>query len=130
MTILMIKTDQPTTELYLYEDNKKVSQRIWQADRKLGESIHLEIENLLVKSDRNIYNIEAIAIYNGPGSFTGLRIGHSVANALAYGLNLPLVATSGDDWVNQAIAKLVSGENEKIAIPHYGSPARVTKPRK
>ena len=130
MTILLIKTDQPTTELYLYEDNQKVNEKIWLADRKLGETIHLEIANLLINSSRKKEDLEAVAIYNGPGSFTGLRIGHSVANALAYGLNLPLVATSGDDWVSRAITRLLNGENDKITIPYYGSPARVTKPRK
>ncbi len=130
MNILLIKTDQPTAELYLYQDKDKVCEKIWQADRKLAESIHLEIASLLNKSGKSLSDLNAIAVYNGPGSFTGLRIGHSVANALSYSLKLPIIATSSENWIKDAITKLLAGDDEKIALPHYGSPVRITKPRK
>ena len=52
------------------------------------------IDDLLVESDQKIDKLDAIAVDNGPGSFTGVRIGLGVAQGLAYGWNLPVVAIS------------------------------------
>lgn len=48
------------------------------------------IEELFEKSGKSPKDLSALAINKGPGSFTGLRIGLSVAEAMAYALNLPL----------------------------------------
>jgi len=69
-------------------------------------------------------------VYKGPGSFTGLRIGISVANALAYGLNVPIVSTTGKDWQLQGIDRLKKGKNETSAVPDYGSEPHITLPTK
>jgi hypothetical protein len=44
-------------------------------------------------------DINGLIFYEGPGSFTGLRIGASFINAVAAGLGLPVVPTTGDNWV-------------------------------
>ena len=36
----------------------------------------------------------------------------------------------GDNWQNESIDKLRRGEDDKIVIPYYGRPARITLPRK
>jgi len=131
MIILLIKTDQPLAELYLYNDQQLLASLQWSADRTLAETIHLKLVELLDKRSMKINQLDAVAIYSGPGSFTGLRIGHSVANALAYGLSLPIIGVGGSDWIKQSIALLVEGSKDNvIAVPQYGAPARITKPRK
>lgn len=47
------------------------------------------IEKLLHEHGLEIKNIEKIAINPGPGSFTGVRVGAAIANALIFGLHLP-----------------------------------------
>lgn len=131
MIILLIKTDQPLAELYLYNDQQLLASLKWSADRTLAETIHLKLVELLDKRSMKINQLDAVAIYSGPGSFTGLRIGHSVANALAYGLGLPIIGVGGSDWIKQSIGLLVEGSKDNvIAVPQYGAPARITKPRK
>ncbi len=130
MLNLLIKTDQPLAGLYLFEDMKPLYRHEWQADKELAESINREIDFVLKESQKKMTDLEGIGIFSGPGSFTGLRIGHSVANALAYGLSLPISSGKGKSWQKQALTSLLSGENEVLAMPDYGRDARITTPRK
>lgn len=50
------------------------------------------MEQLLEQNNVRIADCDAIAISGGPGSYTGLRIGTSVAKGLCYAANLPLIA--------------------------------------
>lgn len=130
MMILTIRTDKPEAEIGLYDSDKKLSYETWQAHRELAETIHKKIDELLNKSSNSLGDLEGIVVFKGPGSFTGLRIGLSVANALAYALEVPIVACDGDDWIADGLQKLQAGENDKIALPEYGSPPHVTPPNK
>jgi len=50
------------------------------------------IEELFAENNININTLCAVAVSKGPGSYTGLRIGVSVAKGLCYGLNIPLIS--------------------------------------
>lgn len=130
MKILTLRTDKPEAEIGIYEDNKKITYETWPAHRELAETIHHKITEILNKSRITPQDLEGIVVYGGPGSFTGLRIGLSVANALTYSLDTPIVATGGKDWVEKGIKKLKAGQNDKIALPKYGGQIKTTKPRK
>lgn len=130
MMILTIRTDKPEAEIGLFQDNKQLAYLEWQAHRQLAETIHIKIEELLKGQGKALKEVEAVAAYKGPGSFTGLRIGLSVANALAGALQKPIISETGDDWIEQSIERLKAGENEKIAMPEYGSPPHITQQKK
>jgi tRNA threonylcarbamoyladenosine biosynthesis protein TsaB len=53
-----------------------------------------EIAALLQKQQATMSNIEAIVVVNGPGSFTGIRVGVSTAKGLSEGAGVPLIAVS------------------------------------
>lgn len=129
MIILSLRTDKPEAEIGVYEDNKLVDHYSWQAHRELAETLHNKIRELLTKNGFEWEDINGLIVYAGPGSFTGLRIGTSVANALAYSLAIPIVATKGD-WIKAGLEKLAKGESDKLALPIYGSPVHTTKPSK
>jgi tRNA threonylcarbamoyladenosine biosynthesis protein TsaB len=97
---------------------------------QLAETLNNQIREILNKLSISLNDLQGIAIYKGPGSFTGLRIGMSVANALAYAQNIPIVARTGEPWLEKSISDLLSGQNDKIALPKYGAPVRITKPKK
>ena len=52
------------------------------------------IEDLLSTNDISVHQLDAVAVSSGPGSYTGLRIGLSVAKGLCYGGHIPLIAVS------------------------------------
>ncbi len=130
MLNLLLKTDQPLAKLYLYEDKKLVCQYFWQADRSLAETLNQSIERLLTSAGKSLADLDGIGIFSGPGSFTGLRIGHAVGNALAYALDLPIDSAGGKNWQQGVLTKLLSGKHETMVLPNYGRQARITKPRK
>ncbi|SDB57703.1 tRNA threonylcarbamoyladenosine biosynthesis protein TsaB [Flavobacteriaceae bacterium MAR_2010_188] len=59
-----------------------------------AESLHVFIESLLKECGVDKSSISAVAISEGPGSYTGLRIGTSSAKGICYALDIPLIATS------------------------------------
>lgn len=130
MIILSLRTDKPEAEVGLFKGETKIDYIIWQADRSLAETIHTRIEEILNKSSISLKDIKGIVTFQGPGSFTGLRIGLSVANALAYGLTVPVVARQDPKWLEQGIADLLAGKNDKIAQAYYEQDAKTTKPKK
>jgi len=48
------------------------------------------IQQALKKEDKTLKDITEIKVNTGPGSFTGLRVGISIANALSYALKIPI----------------------------------------
>ena len=130
MITLALRTDKPEAELYLYRDGKKLAEIKWPAHRQLAETLNSQIQQILDKSSISYDELEGIAVYKGPGSFTGLRIGLSVANALAYAQKIPIAAAGGEDWLKQGLGALKDGASDKVAIPEYGAEANITKPRK
>ena len=129
MLILTIRTDKPRAEISLYRETKIISSLKWQADRKLADTIHIKIKELLDSQSKQLNQINGIVCFEGPGSFTGLRIGLSVGNSLAYGLNVPIVGGSGPKWAISGVKKIGAGINGLIVIPKYGSLPHITLPK-
>lgn len=130
MLILTLRTDKPEAEIGLYDDEEQLAYFKWEAHRKLAETLHAKIKELLDDQGKSFNDLKGVVIYRGPGSFTGLRIGFSIANALADSIQIPIVAEPNKDWVLAGISRIMAGENETIALPDYGSAPRVTAPRK
>ena len=130
MIILTLRTDKPEAEVGLYKDEKQLAYITWQAHRQLTETIHLKIKAILDYKELTLKSLDGIVIYKGPGSFTGLRIGFSVANALADALQKPIVSYAGSDWQRQGVQKLLLGGGEKLVLPDYGAEPKTTRQKK
>ncbi|HUC95979.1 MAG TPA: tRNA (adenosine(37)-N6)-threonylcarbamoyltransferase complex dimerization subunit type 1 TsaB [Candidatus Saccharimonadia bacterium] len=130
MLFLTIRTDKPQAELAIYNNQKQLYVLSYLADRQLAETIHSQILKLLKKLKYDLSDLDGIVIYKGPGSFTGLRIGFSVANAFAYAFDIKIIAESGNDWQGLGIKKLISKKGAQQVFPKYGSKVHITKPKK
>jgi tRNA threonylcarbamoyladenosine biosynthesis protein TsaB len=130
MLILTIRTDKPEAEVGLFDDQNKLTYEVWYAHRELSVTLHQKIVTLLKSQDKTLKDLQGIVGFAGPGSFTGLRIGLTVANTLAYGLDIPIVGMQDPEWLERGIARLVAGERDDIALPEYGAPVHITVPKK
>ena len=59
-----------------------------------SEKLNLSILDLLKRNDLSLNDINAIAVSEGPGSYTGLRIGTASAKGFCYGKDIPLIAVN------------------------------------
>lgn len=74
----------------LKQDGKIVDEIKSPIDQKKAQIILPLIDHLLVKNKLKLKNLSGIEINPGPGSFTGIRVGLSVANTLSYILKIPV----------------------------------------
>ena len=130
MLILTIRTDKPEAEIGLFDDQRQIAYETWYAHRELSITLHNKIAVMLEQNEASISDLSAIAVFAGPGSFTGLRIGLTVGNAFAYALAVPIVGTQGDEWIAAAYRRLQAGENDTLPLPEYGAPVHITQQKK
>ena len=125
--ILAIQTADSTTRLAIYDPKnpaRPADHIHWESGRQLADQLLDRITKLT-----SGHPLAGIIIFSGPGSFTSLRIGHTVANALADSLGIPVAGAAGDNWVQSAMHALESTPLGHPALPHYGADANITKPK-
>ncbi len=90
MIILYIDTkDQKLVTVSLKKEGKLV--KSVNKSREYGSQVLLSLLKKLLKSQKmDFKDLEGIEVETGPGSFTGLRVGVSVANALGFTLGIPV----------------------------------------
>ena len=127
--ILLLDTSTSLCKLSII-DATSTFEGEWQADRQLSRGLLAFIQAEMAKLSLELHDCEGIGVFKGPGSFTGLRIGLTVANTLADGLGIPIVGETDTGWQITALDRLRNGENDAIVLPDYGGDAHITKPRK
>ena len=127
--ILAIDTSTPLCRVWLV-DGEKRTEESWEAGRGLADGILKYLRELLSSAGYAWQDIEAIVVFKGPGSFTGLRIGLTVMNTLADTNGLPIVGETGEGWLEDGLKRLADGESDGLVMPLYGREPNITKPRK
>ncbi|MFD2941538.1 tRNA (adenosine(37)-N6)-threonylcarbamoyltransferase complex dimerization subunit type 1 TsaB [Flavobacterium notoginsengisoli] len=91
--ILNIETATKNCSVSVAKDGKTVVCReLAEEGYSHAEKLHVFIEEVIADSGISVQDLNAIAVSQGPGSYTGLRIGVSAAKGLCYALNIPLIA--------------------------------------
>ncbi len=112
MTILCIETSTSVCSAAICKDGAPIKQCICLEGSNHARLLPRYIEELLSFAREQALSIEAVALSEGPGSYTGLRIGTSTAKGLCYGLNVPLLPVP-----TLEVLKIASGIKEGILIP-------------
>ncbi|MDP5000307.1 MAG: tRNA (adenosine(37)-N6)-threonylcarbamoyltransferase complex dimerization subunit type 1 TsaB [Flavobacterium sp.] len=91
--ILNIETATKNCSVALAKEGKTIAcKEIAEQNFSHAEKLHVFIEELLLENQLIFSDLAAIAVSQGPGSYTGLRIGVSSAKGFCYALNIPLIA--------------------------------------
>jgi len=99
LTILSIETSSSVVALALCRDGQITAERSETSDSVYAERLPEWIAQTLEATRTDMEHIDGFAVSIGPGSYTGLRIGLSVAKGLAYATGKPLVAVPTLDAV-------------------------------
>ncbi len=130
--VLTIRTDKPEAEVGVYaSDGQQLSYYTWLAHRELSSTLLGVIRDELAKQQATFKDIGGVVVFKGPGSFTGLRIGITVANTLAYGLDVPIIGvTDEQQWLERGLERLNADQNDQLVLPEYGAEAHITQQKK
>ncbi|CAG9296763.1 tRNA (adenosine(37)-N6)-threonylcarbamoyltransferase complex dimerization subunit type 1 TsaB [Celerinatantimonas diazotrophica] len=72
----------------------KIYSHFERCPREHTQKILPMVEQVLMQAEVKLSQLDAIAFGQGPGSFTGVRIGVAAAQGLAFGANLPMIGVS------------------------------------
>ncbi|MEA3443161.1 MAG: tRNA (adenosine(37)-N6)-threonylcarbamoyltransferase complex dimerization subunit type 1 TsaB [Bacteroidota bacterium] len=106
--ILNIETSTQICSVSLTRNGKLIALRETNEDKSHAARLTVYIDEIVKSQNLLINDLDAVAVSKGPGSYTGLRIGVSVAKGLCYGAEKPLIAVS----TLQALALQVSSGNK------------------
>ena len=134
--ILIINTaDQKKVFIGLVDKGELVAKKKFQAQYQQAEKLLVEIDKLLSKQTCKLASLQAIAVVNGPGPFTALRIGVVTANTLAWALKVPVVGIklpefkNIDELVKISEKKIKKAKVGAIVEPFYGKEPNITSKR-
>ena len=116
MTILSIETSTSVCSAAICKDGSLIKQCINYEGSNHARLLPLYIEELLAYAREQGLTIEAVALSEGPGSYTGLRIGTATAKGLCYGLNVPLIPVPTLEVLCQAVQSKIENQKSKIIL--------------
>src|SRR5574344_754327 len=105
MYTLFIDTHFKDINIILYKDNKVVSKKTISDSKSTSKETMPSIIETLAAAKINIKDLNKIAIVRGPGSFTGIRLGVTIAKVLSYALNIPIVSLTSLDLISINVYK-------------------------
>lgn len=110
MYSLYIDTHGNKVVIIVYKDNQVLIKKEVESNYDHSETTMPILIESIKQADIEVKDLNQIIIVNGPGSFTGVRIGVTIAKTLAYTLNIPIKVLSS------LLIKAVSFEHDNVTI--------------
>ncbi|MEH7114480.1 tRNA (adenosine(37)-N6)-threonylcarbamoyltransferase complex dimerization subunit type 1 TsaB [Neobacillus niacini] len=109
MTILSIDTSNYALGVALIEDNQVLGEYITNLKKNHSVRIMPAIHTLMKDCERAPSDLTKVVVAKGPGSYTGVRIGVTIAKTLAWSLKIPLVGVSSLEILASGIGRYFDG---------------------
>ena len=122
MFTLFIDTHYKDIKIYLFKNNEVISKEELSEFKSTSTDTMPTITKVLEQANIDVHKLNKIAVCIGPGSFTGTRIGVTIAKTLAYSLNIPIVSLNSLEIVSLNANKetyLSSFENNGVFIAYF-----------
>jgi tRNA threonylcarbamoyladenosine biosynthesis protein TsaB len=112
-SILNISTAFETASVILSVGEEIIAEEQSHSQKTHASFLEPAIQKVCNSAQVNLKMIDAVSVVNGPGSYTGLRVGLASAKALCYALKKPLILLNTLDVMAYALAKqsLIKPEN-------------------
>ena len=94
MKILSVDTSSNVASVAITDDEKLICEITVNTKKTHSQTLMPMIDSALKQSELDINDIDLIVSANGPGSFTGLRIGVSAVKGIAHAAGIPVVGVS------------------------------------
>ncbi|HEX2900517.1 MAG TPA: tRNA (adenosine(37)-N6)-threonylcarbamoyltransferase complex dimerization subunit type 1 TsaB, partial [Bacteroidia bacterium] len=104
--ILAIETATDVSSVALFEDGNLVSLQENHSNRTHARLVTVMIERLLQDMELKASDLDAVCVARGPGSYTGLRVGVSVAKGLCMALDIPLLSVGSLEALAWSVADI------------------------
>ena len=101
--ILHLETSTTVCSVCLSENGKVLYEQIDTRGQNHSELLGLFVQSTLKEASLQQKTIDAVAVSSGPGSYTGLRIGVSMAKGLCYGFSIPLIGINSLQLIAQEL---------------------------
>lgn len=109
MTILAIDTSNYPLGVALIEDNQVLGEYITNLKKNHSVRIMPAIQTLMKDCERVPSQLTKIVVAKGPGSYTGVRIGVTIAKTMAWSLKIPLVGISSLEIIAAGAGRYFDG---------------------
>ena len=112
--IILIETSTALCSTAMVEDGKIVCYRESSENRAHASLTAVFVDEMLKERGCSLNECSAVCISEGPGSYTGLRVGVSTAKGLCFGAGIPLLSVGTlEILVNQALQKHVPEDSQR-----------------
>lgn len=134
--ILHIHTGLEKAYVAVSNELKCLSYRSNEIQKEHGSFLQPAIQDTITNARLSLEQIDAISVINGPGSYTGLRIGLAAAKGLCFVLNTPLICMSTLEWLawpfqndqKQLICPLIDARRMEVFTAMYRSDLTILHP--
>ncbi len=134
--LLAIDTSTAQVGLALYDGNQIHAEMMWTTHRHHTTQLPPAIVDLLARSNIKMESLTALGVAIGPGSFTSLRVGLSLAKGIALARHLPILGIPTLDIIAAAQAPapypliaVIQAGRKRLAVGEYENAEGGWKPR-
>ena len=103
MLILAFETSAKAASVALLEGDKLLSESYQNTGMTHSQTLMVMAEDMLKQCGKTAKDVDALAVAEGPGSFTGVRIGVAAAKGFAWGREIPCYGVSTLEAMAQAL---------------------------
>ncbi len=107
MNILFLSSSTTNLVVAIIINGKIVYQAVNKYNQDMSSYIMVILDEAFKEAGIKPQNLNKIMVTNGPGSFTGIRIGLSLAKTMAFSLNIPVIPIS-------TLEMIASGSNKRV----------------